>query len=434
MTKVSRKLLCLLVFIYAALFSGCTQNRPNVILVIIDTLRADHLGFYGYERNTSPCLDSLAAEGTTWMNTRAQASWTLPATASILTGRSVKSHGVTMNVSQERIFGMNSQLPTIATILHGEKYTSAAFFNIFLMSETFGYHRGFDHFQCNPEGHGLAGETVDNAITWLNQSGKDEPFFLALHFFDPHDPYSPPAPFDTLWSGEKLEDSVWTFTPDGAIANPQQKDNLIALYDGEIAWTDQQLSRLFSELRDRGIADNTIVIVTADHGEEFLEHGYGGHGKTLFDEILRVPFIMSGYGIPVGQRIDYPAAQMDILPTILGRINIDSPQDLSDFDGIDLFAENLPPSRRIPSSDVNTGPPFLTAAVTSDFVKTIWYPEYDTFRSYNLISDPAETTHIVPDSLQMEMVLNYWVTPPAYPGIEVVGMEIGPALRDLGYL
>ncbi len=410
--------------------AGCCVERPNVVIVIVDTMRADHMGAYGYHRDTTPGMDSLARAGTIWTNARGQASWTLPAITSIFTGRSARAHGTGINPSSGSVSGIGPDIPTMATILGEEGYNTAAFFNVFLLNEQFGFHRGFDTFNCHPKGLGRAGETVDEALDWLDEQSGDDPFFLAVHLFDPHDPYAPPAPYDTMWGDPSREDSVWIFTPEGAIADPEQRQHLIDSYDGEIAWTDSQLSRLMAGVRSSGMAGNTLIIVTADHGEEFLEHGYGGHGRTLFEEIVHIPLIMSGYGVPPGEVRDCPAAQMDILPTALEIADVEHPDEVR---GIDLLSGNVPEKRSIPASGVNTGPPFLMASVTRDSFKTIWYPETDTFELYHLRNDPDELNPLSPGEERRERVLTYWATPRAYPPQPVEGSHIEPALRDLGY-
>lgn len=414
------------------LLSGCGGRKRNVILIIVDTVRADHLGCYGYLRDTSPHIDSLAAAGTIWSNVYAQSSWTLPATTTILTGLSERSHGVGMNVSAGEVYGMSEQMPTLATILASRGYRTAAFFNVYLMSPQFNFDRGFQSFECHDNGNGRAGVTVDKALAWLEDVRSDQPFFLAVHLFDPHDPYAPPAPFDTLYAPEGIAgDSVWEFTPEGSLARPSQKEHLMNLYDGEIAWTDGQLGRLFAGLREMGLSGSTIVALTADHGEEFLEHGYVGHGRTLYGETVNVPLVLSGPGVPEGKVDSSAASQLDVLPTVLGLLDA-GPPDHSE--GIDLLAGQATRSRPIPASGVNTGPPFELASVVWDGRKVLWYPEADTCVGYDLTSDPGEQNPVEAYPELQQVVLRYWATPPVFRPVRLESMEVGPALRDLGYI
>ncbi|MBD3370011.1 sulfatase-like hydrolase/transferase [Candidatus Fermentibacteria bacterium] len=414
------------------LLSGCRGRKRNVVLIIVDTVRADHLGCYGYPRDTSPHIDSLAAVGTLWSNVYAQSSWTLPATTTILTGLSERSHRVGMKVSAGEVYGMNEQMPTLATILGSRNYRTAAFFNVYLMSRQFNFDRGFQSFECHDNGHGRAGVTVDQALGWLEEARSDQPFFLAVHLFDPHDPYAPPAPFDTLYAPEGIAgDSVWEFTPEGGLARPSQKEHLMNLYDGEIAWTDGQLGRLFAGLREMGLAESTIVALTADHGEEFLEHGYVGHGRTLYGETVNVPLVLSGPGVPAGRVDSSAASQLDVLPTVLGLLDAGLPDHA---EGFDLLAGEVTRSRPIPASGVNTGPPFELASLVMDGRKVLWYPEADTCVAYDLMSDPLEQNPVEADPELQQAVLRYWATPPVFQPVRLESMEVGPALRDLGYI
>jgi arylsulfatase A-like enzyme len=415
-----------------AMLLGCGRRGKNVVLVIVDTVRADHLGCYGYQRDTSPHIDSLASAGTVWANVYAQSSWTLPAATTILSGLSERSHRAGMNVSSGEVFRMGDRMPTLATILDEKGYETAAFFNVYLMSREFGFDRGFQSFDCHRNGHGRAGVTVDQALGWLEDADGNEPFFLALHLFDPHDPYAPPAPFDTLYAEEGVAgDSVWEFTPEGAVARPSQRDHLMNLYDGEIAWTDSQLGRLFAALRRSGLSEETIIVLTADHGEEFLEHGYVGHGRTLYGETVNVPLVMSGPGVPAGRVDSTAAAQMDVLPTVLGLLEVKPPEHA---EGIDLLRSGGERAVPIPASGVNTGPPFELASVVMHGRKALWLPEADTCVSYDLVADPMEQTPLETSPELQQAVLRYWATPPVFTVVRVESMEVGPALRDLGYI
>ncbi len=165
-------------------------------MIIVDTLRPDHLGCYGYERNTSPSIDSLAESGIMFTNVIAQSSWTLPSVTSIFTGLNVRRHGAGRMGGTVRT--ANQGIPTLPMIMSRNGFQCFGIFNVYLLSEQLGFNRGFDMFSCDWLGHGRAGESVDEAIRLLSMSDTDEPFFLLLLLFDPHDPYDPPAPFDTI--------------------------------------------------------------------------------------------------------------------------------------------------------------------------------------------------------------------------------------------
>ncbi len=409
------------------------EGRPSIVLVIIDTLRADHLSCYGYRRITSPSLDSLAGAGTRWSMGCGQSSWTLPACSSIMTGLSPRVHGAGMDVPTGRVFGLNHAMPLLSTHMKGAGYRTGAFFNVFWLGADFGFHRGFDTYECVDNGDGLAGETIDSAINWLSSLGRDEDFFLAIHLFDPHDPYDPPAPYDTLFTphGEgAMGDSCWEVTPEGAIARPSQLAHLQGLYDGEIAWTDEQLGRLFAELRRLGLDQRTVVMVTADHGEEFLEHGYFGHGRTLFQETTHIPLIMSGPGVTAGAVEDAPVGQVDILPTILDLCDIAVPENI---EGVDLLADP-DTARFLPASGINTGDAFDLASITARRMKLIWNAGTDHSSTYDLVHDPGEMDPLPADSVLLGYVLFYWASPCRLEPILLEDWKVVPVLRDLGYI
>ncbi len=421
----------LLVPLLGASCAAPRVGRPNIVLVIVDTLRADHMGCYGYPRDTSPGLDSLAAAGAMWSRTKAQSSWTLPAVTTMLSGLTPRGHGARLDVQDRTLWMPSSEMPTAAAVLGGDGYSTMGLFNVMLLSESMGFHRGFDRYACNDQGHGMAGETVDTAIDWLRtRPGGGEPFLLVMHLFDPHSPYDPPPPYDTLFAGSDDGPVSWTFTPEGAVADTTLRDRMVDLYDGEIAWTDSQLSRLWAELRRQGIQDATLVIVTADHGEEFLEHGYVEHGRTMFQEITRVPVILSGPGVHEGYEPDWIASQLDILPTMLAAAGTEPPPDLA---GRDLLSGPPANERALPASGVNTGPPFQMASMRVGHRKVVWVPATDSTVMYRLDRDPEELEPLDPDSALQARLESYWLTPRRYEPV-MSDIDVAPALRDLGYI
>jgi len=410
---------------------GSGAGRPNVVLVIVDTLRADHLGCYGYGRNTSPGLDSLAESGMMWARVQGQSSWTLPAVTTILGGLPPRAHGARLDVQQRAMWMPSPEMPTAVTELGDNGYRTLGIFNVFLLGESMGFHRGFDRFSCNDQGHGMAEASIDMAIEWLRLEADGEaPFLLVVHLFDPHSPYDPPSPYDTLFAEHADGDTVWSFTPQGAVADTSERERLAGLYDGEIAWTDNQLSRLWAQLRRMDLADRTLVLVTADHGEEFLEHGYVEHGRTLFQEITRVPLIVSGPGVPEDSVCGWVASQLDVLPTIIAAAGL---PELAGLQGRDLLEGAPEQNRFLPASGLNTGPPFQMASMRSGQQKLIWIPTADSAALYDLDSDPMEQTPLPLDSALMTALESYWATPRAYLPVRSE-MEVAPALRDLGYM
>ncbi len=425
----------------ALMFMGCGimgSSKPNIVLIIIDTLRADHLGCYGYDRETSPVLDSLAEEGVLFSRCQAQAPWTLPAHATIWTGLTVVSHQARRSGTDTH--GVDISLPSIATILKGEGYVTLGFVNIFLLNGDFGFDNGFDHYSWYPVGDGRAEESVSEILQWFDDNrGNPSPKLVVLHLYDVHSPYDPPASFDSLFSPVGTRGVTdWDALEGGIIHNRQDRDHLVNLYDGEIAWVDSQLGRLFAGLRERGVTDNSLIIVTSDHGEEFLEHGRIGHGQSLYQELIHVPLIISGNDIPAGLIDTITAGQFDILPTIAGYVGVTLPEGV---EGVDLFLPH-DPDRPIPSSGLWPGKCFLNeiegfetiASVLSGRMKGIvnFTTGYEIM--HDLAKDPLELYELPLDTVLLRNIETYWATPPVAnpPGVFNEGIE--ESLEGLGYI
>jgi arylsulfatase len=268
-------------------------NRYNILLIVIDALRPDHLGCYGYHRNTSPAIDRIAAEGVLFKNTISQSSWTKPAVASLLTGTCPETHGVK---------GIRHALPELdtylPTLLQGVGYATGCIqTNPFLSVES-GFSQGFDlYLELFDKAPGVYKPRVSDAVaavsTWLSRP-RNAPFFLYLHLLDTHNPYAPPKEF-RLFGNEETD-----------------------LYDAEIAFVDYHIQLIREMLLKNGLYDKTALIITADHGEEFFEHGTQYHAKNLYQEVIKVPLIISVPGIfdaavPTSSQV----RSLDIVPTIL---------------------------------------------------------------------------------------------------------------------
>lgn len=428
MTRFCAGALLFLIFVF---LSGCgaATEGTNVVLIIIDTLRADHLGCYGYGRDTSPAMDSLAAAGTMWSLVTSQSTWTLPSIASIYTGLSVRSHGVCMR-GNWMTYGADPAMPTIATILTSAGYSTGGFVNVYLISERLGFHRGFGNFYVNYMGHGMAGETVDEFLRWRDSDDSGDPYLAVIHLYDVHTPYDPPEPFDTLFTTNgAMGLTDWTRDSLDGAAHPEEKEHLEGLYDGEIRWVDSQLSRVFRYLRSAGESGNTLVVITADHGEAFLERE-GMRGilhRSLFQEVVHVPLIMSGPGVQAGAIDRNPAGLYDILPTIMDLIGL---ENTLYFDGISLLGEVPADVRAIPTAHLKTA----RMAVTCDRFKVVWMALADSSCMYDLSVDPMERNPLEPDSARLQLVLEAWSTPCRWDPTPRDSAEVKSMLRNLGYL
>ncbi|OPL18495.1 MAG: hypothetical protein AVO35_03975 [Candidatus Aegiribacteria sp. MLS_C] len=418
------------------------DEGSSVLLVIIDTIRADHLGSWGYERDVTPALDSLASAGTRFSECQAHSSWTLPSVSSILTGRTPREHGA--GSVEGRMFGIPPSVPTLQSLLHSRGWSTCGLFNVVFLSEDFGFHRGFDHFDCRGvtgnRGTRRADETVDELIQWLDGLERGQPFLAVLHLYDPHIPYDPPPPWDTLYAGSitgsirqggSQIDTMQAVNSGNAELSPEGLRSMIDLYDGEIAFTDSQLQRLFRHLRSSGRGETTVIVVVGDHGEEFMEHSGIEHGRTLYQEVLHVPLIMSGPGIPRGTVVDRVCAQVDLLPTILEILGM---QPQPGLPGIDLLS-GVPEGRDLPSSNLLwTNVP--QAAIRRDGLKLIWFPQDTVHQFYELDSDPLEQMDLESaDSSMTRAAEYYWSTPVLADPPEVSFDEAeNNQLRDLGYI
>lgn len=410
----------------ASLFCSCSGarsttpgGRPHVVLVTIDTLRADHCSTYGYPRSTTPFLDSLAAAGVRFDWAYAPMPVTGPAHAALFTSLSPAALGLPRNG-----IALSAERPTLAQVLHDAGYRTAAFVGSYPVSHRFGFATGFDHFDDDFEGgdptfsfkrwEGLdvegtfdrrAGHTVDRILEWLNGHDPATPLFLWCHMFDPHRPFDAPPPFETA------------FQPP-AEATPVEIDN--ALYDGEILYADTQLERLVSAT-DRLLGrDGTLVIVTSDHGEGLMDHGWPTHGAQLYEEAVRVPLVMRWpEGIATARQVRSPVQLIDLFPTLIELLQVDAGEMLLQGSSLaKLLADDkdaateplIHTQRREFRSRLETRPIASTSTdkVTLEIVgemyavrhgrwKLIDAPDEGRRELYDLEGDPQERNNIVAD-------------------------------------
>lgn len=311
------------------------EKPRNVILISIDTLRQDRLGAYGYDRPTTPHLDALAARGVLFENATAPSSWTVPSHVSLLTGLYPHSHGAT-----GRVQSMNQTVVPLASWLGSFGYDTGGVVNFVLLGRSRGFARGFDAFEVvrRPLPEPAAPLVNEKALAWLDQP-RDRPFFLFVHHYDVHSDYAPKEayrkmfvrPYEGIATG--ATDQLKAARSGRVELGPADAQHLSDLYDAEIRQIDDELGRFFQELERRGHLENTIVLLTSDHGEEFLEHGRFLHGWSLYKELVQVPLLIAGPGIPHGLRVTEPVSLVDIFPTVTGLLGIEAPPVV---EGIDL--------------------------------------------------------------------------------------------------
>ena len=296
----------LLVTLFALGGVSCTESnaepkRPNILLITVDTLRADHLQPYGYDRPTSPKLAQLAQSAMVFEDAQSSAPWTLPSLASLMTGLPSAAHGCRSFYSS-----LAPSYGTLAEQLLAGGYDTAAVVSHVFLGRPYGLHQGFVHFddelvlEMTRSDEVISSVAVsDKGLAFLDAkaaAGEQEPWFLWLHYFDPHSVY------------QAHPDQVGTFG----------SKRPVDLYDGEIAFTDQHIGRVLSGLEGLGFDDDTVVVFTADHGEEFRDHGGVDHGHTLYQEQLHLPLIIRVPGEEPGRHpgmvrsIDLPATILDL--------------------------------------------------------------------------------------------------------------------------
>ncbi len=317
---------CLATVLLASCSESATPKPPNLLLITLDTLRQDHCSVYGYDLPTTPNLESFARTGLRFDQAFAPMATTGPTHASLFTGLYPVAHRIVKN----GLF-LDDEHDTLAEQLQAEGWRTAGITSSFVLDERFGYSQGFQAWQDeftqrgssthmpDWEGHKVTGgfdrradAATRRAVRWLERHavpGNDtsrgddaQPFFLFVHYFDPHNPYDPPPEFDAQYA------------PRG----PSPLQDAIARYDAEIAFTDQQVGALLDSLRRLGLDDNTLVVITGDHGEELMEHGHMEHGVHVYDETVHVPLLARWPGrLPAGRVVAEPVEVVDLAPTLL---------------------------------------------------------------------------------------------------------------------
>jgi len=427
---------------------GASGPRPahasNVILYVADTLRADRLGCLGYNRPTSPRLDAFARESIVFESAMAQASWTRPSTASILTGRYPAEHGARSLMS-----ALRKDVPTMATILAQAGYDTAAFVTNLNVAPRFGFDRGFGEYHYLEERddretvYVSAAELNAAAFPWIDARG-DRPFFLYLHATDTHAPYRPPPAYAERFRPRDIHPTIDPRTPvvellqKPALATADNIALLASLYDGEVALLDESFGALLDHLRARGLDRSTVVVFVADHGEEFHEHGGFDHGRTLYQELVRVPLLVRLPGAEGGgRRVRGLARQIDVLPTVLAVLGREPPADLP---GRPLLDGALPPEENLMETEL--GRPALAGVVAGRW-KSVWGARAggERVELYDLVADPDERRNLAADrpivvgyARQTAARLRLARGPQAAAETTVVDPETERRLRALGYV
>jgi len=345
-------------FWYNPIIYRPSDNCRNIILISIDTLRADHLSCYGYLRNTSPHIDNLARNGVLFTNTFASSPWTLSSHISLMTSLHTFNHGIYYKNQK-----LNPSIITLAQILRKRGYFCSAFTGGGLVSGIYGFYKGFDSYREDVGAvfHRDSAERVYQAVSqWLNLN-KDKKFFLFLHTYQPHDPYFSPYPYNSTYLSKHAK---WRYINlkgflggNRGIYRPltsEERQNIIDLYDGEIRYVDECLIKpLINTLKKLDLYDRTMIIFTSDHGEEFFEHGGWEHGHALYNESIKVPLIIKfPFSQFKGRRINKVARLIDIMPTILDMLGLQYSKNNLDGKSLIPLIENKEKEERTFVSEI----------------------------------------------------------------------------------
>ena len=375
------------------------RKNPLVILYLVDTLRADHTTPYGYKRQTTPELAKFAKDAVLFESAIAHASWTKPSVASLMTSRLPSRHRAVQLRDP-----LDAGQVTLAEMLDSRGFaTGAVIANSVIYATDSNFHQGFDVFEGMHGDEGRRSKmvdtrlVVDQALDFVD-SRRGLPTFLYVHTMDPHVPYAPPAPFDTMFDPKPTPDHPGV-DPRTDFKEPLDRERLIAQYDGDIAYGDQQFGRFIDELKKRGVYDDALIFFVADHGEEFQDHGGWLHGRSVFDELIHVPMIVKFAGGRVAAlRVRQMVALSDVLPTILEAMDMPVP-DPPAIIGRPLqgVAFSKVPEPAVVSEISHRG--FVSSGIRTGEAKYIrrFSPQADEL-FFDLAKDPKEQTNLMSQS------------------------------------
>ena len=408
-----------------------TGDKPNIILITLDSVRADHLSMYGYESQTSPNLDKLSEDSVVFKNAISPAIWTILVHGGIFTGDYISSFDPEHSNS-----GLEQEDKTFVEFLRNNGYNTAGFVSSAWIKSKYGFSQGFNIYKDRMDflEHELTydkfsmkgaiftfvpkvrelmdidtfrspGEINQEALKWLEKN-KDSSFFLFLHYIGPHVPYSPSQEFREKFTGdvrsyEELEEAYKKSTGLKRYGNVSEDvvDALIRLYDAEIAELDYNVNIFLEGVKELGLKDNTIIVITSDSGEEFYDHGYFKHSRTLYQEIVHVPLLIYYPGKLEPKTVEEPVSTIDIFPTVFDILEIGIPQEI---DGVSLLPliKNGSYDREFVKSELFGLPGHETKRQTAIFHNE-WKllevePEVETIPSglYNLRADPMEKKNL----------------------------------------
>lgn len=444
--------------------AGCGPggaDRPNVVLITLDTTRADRFGCYGYPEDTTPNFDALGAEGAIFDLCISTAAVTPVSHASILTGLYQYTHGLRVMMAPSG-YRISERVQTLPEILRAKGWRTGAFLSSYPVSEVFGFDRGFDAFDWpepavgeqatlqndagaavgwNSENQRRSDVTVERAIDWV-ATDPDEPFFLWMHFWDPHGGSAHP-PEDIL------REMVPSFDPEqpGKLS-PQAR---LAYYAAQVHMVDRQFGRLVEHLKATGAYDDTLIVVTADHGEGLGQHGWHAH-RILYQEQIRLPLLMRGPGVPGGRRVEDLVRSIDITPTILEAVDVAPENRLEGVSVLPLLrgeesAPRIAYAEQLNALDLNAK--MVQKRPQADLLHVVMNGEWKLIHRpnpkwgdelYHIATDPHETRNLIGQGHPAERELmqdlverDVFRSKPFEPSASGAAPDLD-ALRALGYL
>ena len=452
--------------------ASCSAGSPptfdHIVLISIDTLRADHLGSYGNERVETPRIDAFASEGVLFEQHVSVAPVTLPSHTSLMTGTYPRTHGTPRNG-----FIVDESNTLLAERLRDAGFTTAGFVSAVPLASSFGFAQGFDSYDepvrrvlgndRDPAITRRADWMTDRVLQWLDEGGAQaERLFVFVHYFDVHYPYENGEPWDSMYRDEDMPDAGGSMQDLHRLRRAFRRSDpeaaglsraRAAAYAGGVTWTDGQIGRLLDGLAERGLLDRSLVILTSDHGETMDSHPeeLWDHGLTLFEETMHVPLILRfPSGWQAGRRVSQLVANIDLAPTLLEWLSLPPLEEASGTSFAPLVAGGTLPPR---------APVFLEAMEPSDKLadagalrwrnerkrraarsqqwKLLFQPWNGEVRAYDLLLDPGETVPLAPgapEPRQLQLDLEEWAAGPVRPERrEALDPETREQLRALGY-
>ena len=455
------------------------ERRPNIVLIVLDTVRADRLSCYGYGRKTTPNLDRIASEGVLYEQAISPAIWTLPSHVSLFTGLFPSKHG-----AHRAHQILDTPYVTLAELLGRNGYRSAAFFHPDWLGEVTGATRGFQEIYGRSawEGHSAEGmpphamsdkgslKIASRATDWVRKTKNEGPFFLFVNLFEAHNPYDPPEPFrsrfltpEVIHRMPEMNRNITKHYTGQEQMGPEDFSIMGDLYDGEIAYLDEILGNLVEFMRQEGVLDETLLIITSDHGENIGDHGHWGHRYCLYETLLRIPLVIRLPGVfEKGARPVLSVQTVDLYPTIMDLLRLDEEGIRGELQGESLIPSALLSRKRpfsvsemmpMPGLRSYEGHPGFDASVFSYGLrairqgghKLIWSSE-GKHEHYHLSWDPHELRNIFharsEKAEELRTLLEEWeksseaASTPAYSIQKDTGVddEIRSRLKHLGYL